>query len=113
MIHPHAGGYIEFADEIEAVVRIFHVRQQGFVWTPGIYITPAWIRASGWKRYPDRLDYVHFKDVNESVYRGGSGERIRFFEEGCAKGSMCPIRTGTLDYPKIQETLKRSVTADT
>ena len=45
----HAGGYIEFADEIEAVVRIFHMRHQGFVWTPGIYITPAWIRASGWK----------------------------------------------------------------
>ena len=70
VIHPHAGGYIEFADEIAKVV----------------------------------LDYVHFKDVNETVYRQVLGERIRFFD-GCGKGAMCPIGTGSLDYPAIKQAL--------
>lgn len=32
-------------------------------------------------------------------------EDIRFFE-GCAKGSMCPIGTGALNYPEIKEVLE-------
>lgn len=57
------------------------------------------------KKYADRLDYVHFKDVNEAVYREVLGEHIRFFD-GCGKGSMCPIGTGSLDYPGIQKALE-------
>lgn len=56
------------------------------------------------KKYADKLDYVHFKDVNETVYREVLGERIRFFD-GCGKGAMCPIGTGSLDYPAIKQAL--------
>ena len=56
------------------------------------------------KKYADKLDYVHFKDVNETVYRQVLGERIRFFD-GCGKGAMCPIGTGSLDYPAIKQAL--------
>ena len=51
-----------------------------------------------------KLDYVHFKDVNETVYRQVLGEHIRFFD-GCGKGAMCPIGTGSLDYPAIKQAL--------
>ena len=57
------------------------------------------------KKYADRLDYVHFKDVDEKVYREVLGEHIRFFE-GCGKGAMCPIGKGALDYPEIKQTLE-------
>lgn len=57
------------------------------------------------KRCAANLDYVHFKDVNEQVYREVLGEKIRFFE-GCAKGAMCPIGKGILDYPGIKEALE-------
>lgn len=106
VIHPHAGGYIEFADEIEAVVRDIPRETAGLCLDTGHLYYSGMDPGEWLERYPDRLDYVHFKDVNESVYREVLGERIRFFE-GCAKGSMCPIGTGTLDYPKIQETLKK------
>ena len=56
------------------------------------------------KKYADKLDYVHFKDVNETVYRQVLGERIRFFD-GCGKGAMCPIGMGSLDYPAIKQAL--------
>ncbi len=57
------------------------------------------------RKYADRLDYVHFKDVNETVYHQVLGEHIRFFD-GCGKGAMCPIGTGSLDYPGIRKALE-------
>ena len=57
------------------------------------------------KKYQDKLDYVHFKDVDQKVYETVLGEKIRFFD-GCCKGAMCPIGTGALDYPAIKAALE-------
>ena len=57
------------------------------------------------KKCASRLDYVHFKDVDEKVYREVLSMKLRFFE-GCGKGAMCPIGKGTLNYPEIKETLQ-------
>lgn len=62
------------------------------------------------KKYADRLGYVHFKDVNEMIYREVLGERIRFFE-GCGRGAMYPIGTGALNYPGIKKRSRTSATA--
>ncbi len=49
VIHPHAGGSIEFADEIERLATtISRTTSPGCVWTPDISITPGWIRSTGW-----------------------------------------------------------------
>ncbi|SQC27405.1 putative epimerase/isomerase [Klebsiella pneumoniae] len=48
VIHPHAGGSIEFADEIERWPTISRTTSPGCVWTPDISITPGWIRSTGW-----------------------------------------------------------------
>ncbi len=48
VIHPHAGGSIEFADEIERLANDIRTTSPGCVWTPDISITPGWIRSTGW-----------------------------------------------------------------
>ena len=30
--------------------------------------------------YSDRLEYIHFKDIDQAVFTRVMGERIRFFE---------------------------------
>jgi len=55
-------------------------------------------------KYADRLDYVHFKDIDLPVYEQVIQNRTGFFE-GCALGVMCPIGKGTVDYKTIKETL--------
>ncbi|WP_295753077.1 TIM barrel protein [uncultured Oscillibacter sp.] len=105
VIHPHAGGYIEFADEIEAVVRDIPYELAGLCLDTGHLYYSGMDPAAYLKKYANRLDYVHFKDVCEPVYQQVLGERIRFFE-GCGKGSMCPIGTGSLDYPGIKKALE-------
>lgn len=105
VIHPHAGGYIEFADEIAKIVRDIPYETAGLCLDTGHLYYSGMDPVEYLTRYADRLDYVHFKDVNEKVYREVLGERIRFFE-GCGKGSMCPIGTGSLDYPAIRKCLE-------
>lgn len=104
VIHPHAGGYIEFADEIEAVLRDIPYETAGLCLDTGHLYYSGMDPVEWLKKHAGRLDYVHFKDVNEPVYRAVLGEHIRFFE-GCGKGAMCPIGTGSLDYPAIRQAL--------
>lgn len=105
VIHPHAGTYIEFADEIEAITRDIPYEVAGLCLDTGHLYYSGMDPVEYLKKYQDKLDYVHFKDVNEKVYREVLGEHIRFFD-GCGKGAMCPIGTGALDYPAIKQALE-------
>lgn len=57
------------------------------------------------KKYADKLDYVHFKDVNETVYRQGARRAHPLLRRLRQRGAMCPIGTGSLDYPAIKQAL--------
>lgn len=105
VIHPHAGGYIEFADEIQQAIADIPSETAGLCLDTGhLYYSGmdpvAWIRANA-----SRLDYVHFKDIDLDVYRQVMGERIRFFD-ACGRGVMCPIGKGVIDYPAIRRLLQ-------
>jgi len=54
--------------------------------------------------YWDRTDYIHFKDIDPVVFAAVMGERIRLFD-ACAKGVMCPIGRGSIDYPHVRALL--------
>ena len=108
VIHPHAGGYIEFADEIENVVRDIPYELGGLCLDTGHLQYSKMDPATWLRKYADRIDYIHFKDINQSVYDQVMQEHIRFFES-CAKGAMCPIGTGMLDYPEIYRVLTEEI----
>ena len=108
VIHPHAGGYIEFADEIDKVMEDIPAEVAGLCLDTG-HLRYSQMDPVEWlRKYADRLDYIHFKDINEKVYNEVLGEHIRFFE-GCGKGAMCPIGTGMLDYPAIYKLLTEEI----
>lgn len=105
VIHPHAGGYIEFADEIEKLAQDIPYEVAGLCLDTGHLYYSGMDPVTYLKKYASLLDYVHFKDVDQKVYEEVLGEHIRFFE-GCGKGAMCPIGTGALDYPGIKKALE-------
>lgn len=104
VIHPHAGGYIEFADEIEQILRDIPHEVAGLCLDTGHCYYAGMDPVATLLRHADRLDYVHFKDIDRQVYDRVMGQRIRFFE-ACAEGVMCPIGRGVLDYDGIREAL--------
>ncbi len=104
VIHPHAGGYIEFADEIARVAADVPAETAGFCLDTGHAYYSGMDPVETLATYWDRLDYIHFKDIDRAVFDGVLSRRIRFFE-ACAEGVMCPIGQGVIDYPAIRALL--------
>lgn len=103
-IHPHAGGYIEFSDELERLVRDLDSETAGLCLDTGHMAYSGMDPVATLDRYWDRVDYIHFKDIDPTVYEAVMGEHIRFFD-ACGKGVMCPIGTGNIDYAGIRRFL--------
>lgn len=105
-LHNHAGGYIEFEDEINAVLEALTNKEIGLCIDLGHIYYSKMDPCKKLIEYKDRIDYIHFKDVVENVYLQVTKDKIGYFE-ACAKGVMCEIGNGTLDYPSIFKTLKQ------
>lgn len=104
VIHPHAGGYIEFADEIDQIMADIPHEVAGLCIDTG-HSYYAGMDPSTWlRKYAHRIDYVHFKDIDRAAFDAVLAKRIRFFE-ACAEGVMCPIGQGSLDYDGIRQAL--------
>ncbi len=106
VIHPHAGGYIEFADEMRRIADSVPRETAGFCLDTGHIFYGGMDPVETLAKYADRLDYVHFKDIDKAKFDEVMGRRIRFFE-ACAEGVMCAIGRGCIDYPAIRELLTR------
>ncbi|MFT5874911.1 MAG: inosose dehydratase [Clostridium sp.] len=105
VIHPHAGGYIEFEDEIKQVLEDIPYNIAGICLDTGhLYYSGMdpvqWIRDNA-----ERLDYIHFKDINKEEYNKVMAVELDFFD-ACAQGVMCPIGKGIVDYSNINKLLK-------
>lgn len=103
-IHPHAGGYIEFADELQQIVEDIPADLAGLCLDTGHMAYSGMDPIATLRRYWDRVDYIHFKDIDAAVFKEVMAEHIRFFG-ACAKGVMCPIGRGSIDYPAIRSLL--------
>jgi inosose dehydratase len=104
VIHPHAGGHIEFADEVERIVADIPAEVAGLCLDTGHTAYAGMDPVGTLRIYWQRLDYIHFKDIDPKVFDEVMGERIRFFD-ACAKGVMCAIGSGSISYPAIRALL--------
>lgn len=105
-IHPHAGGYIEFADELERLVAEIDTETAGLCLDTGHMAYSGMDPVTTLDQYWDRVDYIHFKDIDPVIYDQVMSQHIRFFD-ACAAGVMCPIGKGNIDYPAIRSFLTK------
>lgn len=103
-VHPHAGGYIEFEDELDRLAVDIGPETAGLCLDTGHLAYAGMDPVAILRRYADRLDYIHFKDIDPQVFARVMAKRIRFFD-ACAQGVMCPIGRGNIDYPAIHALL--------
>lgn len=105
VIHPHAGGYIEFEDEILQLMEVISYDTAGLCLDTGhLYYSGmdpvTWIRD-----HADRMDYLHFKDIEPKIFENVMASQVDFFD-ACARGVMCPIGEGVIDYEAIYQLLQ-------
>jgi len=104
VIHHHAGGYIDYMDEIDMILSDISEDHVGLCFDTGHAYYAGIDPEQGIRRYGSRIDYVHFKDIDKSVYDVVIHENIGFYE-ACFKRLMCPIGEGVLDYSSIRRAL--------
>jgi inosose dehydratase len=104
VIHPHAGGYLEFEDELDRVAEDVPGEVAGLCLDAGHMDYSGMDPIATLRRCADRTDYVHFKDIDDVKYADVMNRHIRFFD-ACAEGVMCPIGKGRIDYAGLHKLL--------
>jgi inosose dehydratase len=100
-VHPHAGGFIEFADEIDWVVENTSLNlclDTGHLAYAGVDPAEA-IRS-----YAGRVAHVHFKDIFADVHAAVIAERIGFWD-ALARPIFCPVGHGVVDIGAVLQAL--------
>jgi inosose dehydratase len=96
-VHPHAGSFVEFEDEIERLLADSDLAlclDTGHAAYAGIAAQDA-LRA-----YGDRLAHVHLKDVRADVLARVRNERLDFWA-AIEAGVFCPLGQGVVDLPAV------------
>lgn len=101
-LHPHAGTYIEYEDEIE---RFLDDSDVGLCLDTGHLAYAGTVAHEALARYGDRLAHVHLKDVDaavlERVRRDGAG-----FRAAVELGIFCALGRGVVDLGAMLDALE-------
>jgi inosose dehydratase len=100
-VHPHAGTYLEYEDEVDRLLEHCSV---GLCLDTGHLAYAGLVAQEAIARYGDRLTHVHLKDVDGTVLdrvRGGNAG----FSEAVAQGIFCPLGRGIVDLGAVLEAL--------
>jgi inosose dehydratase len=95
LIHPHAGTYLEAADEIEAMLAATRL---GLCLDTG-HLAYAGLDPVRWAARPD-VRHVHLKDLDGDVLARGHG-----FWDAVAAGVFCPVGAGVVDFAGVLDAL--------
>jgi inosose dehydratase len=95
VVHPHAGTYLEFEDEVEPLLDSVELCLDTGHW---LYAGQDPVRA--FERWADRIPYLHLKDLDRDLRR-------RDFWASVRAGAFRPLGEGDLDVPALLDVLDR------
>jgi inosose dehydratase len=94
-LHPHAGSYVEYEDEIDEILE--HVGNRLGLCVDTGHCLYSGIDAVGLlERHPRRVWHVHLKDLHAHLVRDAL-DRALSFEEAVAQQTFCPLGDGDAD----------------
>lgn len=99
--HPHAGGFVEFEDEIDRLLADTELGlcfDTGHAALAGIDVTAAL------QKYGDRLVHMHLKDIDGEVLERARAQKMNFWD-ALAAGVFCPIGAGVVDFAAVVDRL--------
>lgn len=100
VIHPHAGGYVEFDDEIERLLAAVPADELALCVDTGHALYAGSDPAALLRHYGPRVEHLHLKDVVAAV----RGRGLAFWD-AIAAGVFCPVGDGLLDLAEVRAAL--------
>ena len=105
VLHPHAGTYIEYRDEVDRAMDDLDPELVKLCVDSGhsVYagINPSELIST----YGDRVEYLHFKDINGPIHNRVKTEGIDFYS-AIGEGVFCPIGSGCVDFAGLRQALQ-------
>lgn len=106
VVHHHSGGFLEFEDEIDDMLASIPPKVAGLCADTGHFAYAGLDPVYAIDKYADRIEYVHFKDIDRDVYADSLRKKLSF-REAAMRGAFRPTGEGCLDYPSIAQALNR------
>jgi inosose dehydratase len=103
-MHAHAAGFVEFEDELEAVLDAIEPRLLGVCLDTGHSAFAGFDPVDFYRRHSQRVSYLHFKDIDPIVMRRAIDERIGFYD-ACGAGLFCNLGDGIVDFRALKAAL--------
>lgn len=105
VIQPHAGGYIEYQDELERMLADLSHDEAGLCLDTGHLFYAGMDPVASLVKYAERLEYMSFRDVDAAKLYQTIEDRVGFWQ-ACSDGVMCPLGEGDIDYTEISKALQ-------
>jgi inosose dehydratase len=102
--HAHAGGYVEFEDELERVLDAIDPRLLSVCLDTGHSTFAGFDPVEFYRLHADRVTYLHLKDVDPAVKAHVIEHRLGFYD-AWALGLICNLGQGEVDFPALRHAL--------
>ena len=107
VIHQHAGCYIEFRDEVEAVAAALDPAKVGLCVDTGHMAYAGIDPVQFYRDHADRVKYFHFKDIDPAVHRRVLADTVPFLD-AVRLDVFCPMGRGVVDWSALANALSKS-----
>jgi inosose dehydratase len=103
-LHPHAGCYIEYEDEVDRAMADLPEDLVGLCVDTGHAAYAGTDPVQLIRRYGPRLRHVHFKNIDAVTHRACIADGNDFFA-AIARGIFCPLGRGKVDFRAVRDVL--------
>ena len=104
-LHAHAAGFIEFEDELERVLDAIDERLMKICLDTGHSIYAGFDPVAFYRRHSERVDYLHFKDIDPAVRERAVANQVGFYD-ACGQGVFCNLGKGAVNFPALKRALE-------
>jgi inosose dehydratase len=104
VVHPHVGGYLEFADEVDAALADLPDDLVGLCLDTGHLAYAGVDPIALYERVAPRVRYLHFKNIDRDAHRQALADKLDLFS-AIPRGVFCPLVKGVVDFTRLKASL--------
>jgi inosose dehydratase len=107
MLHPHAGSWIEYEDEMERALKDLPADLVSLCLDTGHCTYAGMDAVEKFKKHVARIPYMQLKDIDPDVLQKMKETKGTFWD-GVTAGIFCILGKGKVDYPALLRAMKDS-----
>jgi len=111
VFHHHCAGFVETPTEIETLLDLTNPDYVSLCFDTGHYAFGGGDPIEGLKTFSDRIDHVHFKDWDRSIFHETEKNNWDYFE-AVGKGIFCELGKGSIDFEAVKNELEKQNYSD-